>query len=186
LLDRVMTSSGMGRARAAVLLGRYGSKALALSQRLAAHGDLPLQYAPDYSLSEIGYLCLETGVVHLSDLFIRRTLLALNVIQQVLIEAIGGGVRRIDAIRIEDEQLGRCGAAGFTRELRVAFDVVGGERAIRALVAGVVDTPARGEAPFLAVDEARMRPVKGEVGMLELDLTVVALQIEKGDDEELP
>ncbi|MDQ0043003.1 glycerol-3-phosphate dehydrogenase/oxidase [Variovorax boronicumulans] len=73
-----MTASGMGRARAQNLLARYGSKALQLAQRLAASGDVPLQHAPDYSAAELSYLCLETGVVHLDDLVIRRTLLAIR------------------------------------------------------------------------------------------------------------
>ncbi|MDQ0611963.1 glycerol-3-phosphate dehydrogenase [Variovorax sp. W1I1] len=73
-----MTASGMGRARAQNLLARYGSKALSLAQRLAASGDVPLQHAPDYSAAELSYLCLETGVVHLDDLVIRRTLLAIR------------------------------------------------------------------------------------------------------------
>jgi len=73
-----MTASGMGRARALMLLARYGSKALPLAQRLAASGDVPLQHAPDYSAAELSYLCLETGVVHLDDLVIRRTLLAIR------------------------------------------------------------------------------------------------------------
>ncbi|MDQ0071303.1 glycerol-3-phosphate dehydrogenase [Variovorax boronicumulans] len=73
-----MAASGMGRARALTLLARYGSKALPLAQRLAASGDVPLQHAPDYSAAELSYLCLETGVVHLDDLVIRRTLLAIR------------------------------------------------------------------------------------------------------------
>ena len=73
-----MTASGMGRTRALNLLARYGSKALPLAQRLVASGDVPLQHAPDYSAAELSYLCLETGVVHLDDLVIRRTLLAIR------------------------------------------------------------------------------------------------------------
>ncbi|MCR6480218.1 glycerol-3-phosphate dehydrogenase/oxidase [Variovorax sp. ZS18.2.2] len=73
-----MTASGMGRTRAQNLLARYGSKALPLAQRLVASGDVLLQHAPDYSAAELSYLCLETGVVHLDDLVIRRTLLAIR------------------------------------------------------------------------------------------------------------
>jgi hypothetical protein len=115
---------------------------------------------------------------------IRRTLLALDVIQLVLAEAIGAGIRRIETIRIEDEQRGRAKAAGFLRELHVDFDVVGGERALRSMIAGLVDGPAAGRSPYLAVDKARLRPVKGEEGMLALRLTLAALEIERGEDEE--
>ncbi len=77
-LDRLVAASGMSRTRAQVLLKRYGSKALPLAQRLAASGDMPLRHAPGYSVAELSYLCLETGVVHLDDLVIRRTLLAIR------------------------------------------------------------------------------------------------------------
>ncbi len=77
-IERMVTSSGVGRARAQALLRRYGTKALPLAQRLGASGDVPLRHAPDYSVAEISYLCLETGVMHLDDLVIRRTLLAIR------------------------------------------------------------------------------------------------------------
>jgi len=77
-IEKMMAASGMNRTRALDLLGRYGSKALPLAQRLAASGDVPLQHAPDYSAAELSYLCLETGVVHLDDLVVRRTLLAIR------------------------------------------------------------------------------------------------------------
>jgi glycerol-3-phosphate dehydrogenase len=77
-IDRMVATSGLGRTRAQVLLRRYGSKALPLAQRLGASGDVPLQHAPDYSVAELSYLCLETGVIHLDDLVIRRTLLAIR------------------------------------------------------------------------------------------------------------
>jgi glycerol-3-phosphate dehydrogenase len=77
-IERMVASSGVGRARAHTLLRRYGSKALPLAQRLGASGDVPLTHAPGYSAAELSYLCLETGVVHLDDLVIRRTLLAIR------------------------------------------------------------------------------------------------------------
>jgi len=117
---------------------------------------------------------------------IRRTLLALDVIYRVLVEAIGAGVRRVESIRIEDSQRGRAKASAFVNELRVDFGIVGGERSLRAMLAGLIDGAARGGTPFLAVDKARLRPVKGEEGMLGIEVTLVALQIEKGDGEETP
>lgn len=78
LVQRIAGGSGLAEQRATALVARYGAKALALAQRLAASGDKPLACAPGYSAAEIGYLCLETGVVHLSDLVIRRTLLAIR------------------------------------------------------------------------------------------------------------
>ncbi|MBM4013675.1 MAG: hypothetical protein FJ293_01755 [Planctomycetes bacterium] len=117
---------------------------------------------------------------------IRRQLVALDVVQQVVVEAIGAGVRRIASIQIEDAAKGRGRAGGFMSDLGVRFDIVGGEKAIRALVTGVVDGAARGQGAYLAVDQARIKPVKGEIGMLQLDLSVSALEIEAGSDEETP
>jgi hypothetical protein len=115
---------------------------------------------------------------------IRRTLLALNVIQDVLVQAISSGVRRIETIHMEDAQRGRSKSAGPVKELRLDFDVVGGERSLRAMVAGLIDGAATGAAPFVAVDKARIKPVKGEPGMLELSLSLAALEIEKVEGEE--
>jgi len=115
---------------------------------------------------------------------IRRTLLALNVIQDVLVQAIGSGVRRIETIHIEDAQRGRAKAGGHLKELRLDFDVVGGERSLRAMLAGLVDGAAAGSAPYVAIDKARIKPVKGEPSMLELSLSLSALEIEAFAGEE--
>jgi hypothetical protein len=115
---------------------------------------------------------------------IRRTLVALDVIQEVLAQSIAAGVRRVESISIEDAQRGRARAASFVKDLHVDFDVVGGEKALRSLVAGVVDDAAHGKSPYLAVDKARLKPVKGEEGMLELTLSLAALTIDKSDAEE--
>jgi glycerol-3-phosphate dehydrogenase len=105
--DKMVAASGMGRARALALLGRYGSKALPLAQRLAASGDVPLQHAPDYSAAELSYLCLETGVVHLDDLVVRRTLLAIRglVTDAALGEIAGVAAEALgwDAVRAHNE-----------------------------------------------------------------------------------
>jgi glycerol-3-phosphate dehydrogenase len=109
-----MTASGMGRTRALTLLARYGSKALPLAQRLVASGDVPLQHAPGYSAAELSYLCLETGVVHLDDLVIRRTLLAIRglVTDAALAEISGIAAEALgwDAARAHKE-LSACATA---------------------------------------------------------------------------
>jgi hypothetical protein len=115
---------------------------------------------------------------------IRRTLRALNMIQDVLIQAITSGVRRIETIHIEEAPKGRSRTTGFVRDLRLDFAIVGGERSIRGLLAGLVDGAARGSAPFVAVDKARIRPVKGEEGSLELTLSLAALEIDPLQGEE--
>ncbi len=117
---------------------------------------------------------------------IRRTLVALDLIQQVVIESIGAGVRTIASIQIEDAQHARGKSASFTKELRVAFNIVGGERALRTLLVGLIDGAEHGTSSYVAIDTVRLRPVKGDVGMLELELALTALQIDKSDDEETP
>ncbi|SDE86270.1 glycerol-3-phosphate dehydrogenase [Variovorax sp. CF079] len=111
-VEWTMAVSGVSRRRASELTTRYGSKALVLAERFAANGDLPLRHAPHYSASEIRYLCLETGVVHLSDLVIRRTLLAIRgeVTDGMLAEIADLAAQALDwdAIR-RNEELRTCG-----------------------------------------------------------------------------
>jgi len=78
LLTRIETASGLGALRVADLVGRYGSLAQTLAGHFATAGDVPLRHAPTYSVAEIRYLCLDTGVARLADLVVRRTLLAIR------------------------------------------------------------------------------------------------------------
>lgn len=75
-VDAIAAAAGMTRQRAEQLVHRYGSRARTLAGRLA--GERALQHAAEYSDAELRLLCRETGVVHLSDLVIRRTLLAIR------------------------------------------------------------------------------------------------------------
>jgi glycerol-3-phosphate dehydrogenase len=77
-IDRIVQDAGLARARAQALLRRYGSQALRMALRFKVAGDEPLQHAPDYSVAEVAWLCTDTGVIHLDDLVIRRTLLAIR------------------------------------------------------------------------------------------------------------
>ncbi|RYF73042.1 MAG: FAD-dependent oxidoreductase, partial [Comamonadaceae bacterium] len=77
-VERITRESGLTRTRAHALLHRYGSDALRMAQAFKVMGDAPLQHAPEYSVAEIAWLCTETGVIHLDDLVIRRTLLAIR------------------------------------------------------------------------------------------------------------
>ncbi|KRC86022.1 FAD-dependent oxidoreductase [Achromobacter sp. Root83] len=78
LIDGIQSRTGLARARIAVLVGRYGSRADVLARDFARAGDAPLRHAPDYTEAEIRHLCQETGVRRLDDLVIRRTLLAIR------------------------------------------------------------------------------------------------------------
>jgi hypothetical protein len=115
---------------------------------------------------------------------IRRTLLALNVIHEVVYQAIANGVRRVERIHIEDEQRGRARGSSFVKGLQVDFDIVGNEASLRALLRSLVDGAARGEEPFLEVGTTRLNGVKGEPGMLMLRVTFSALTIEPSEELE--
>ncbi|MDL9980744.1 glycerol-3-phosphate dehydrogenase/oxidase [Microbacterium sp. ASV49] len=62
--------------RARELLERYGTSAESLLARIANNADTPLTHAPAYSCEEIRHLTAGESVVHLDDLFLRRTSLA--------------------------------------------------------------------------------------------------------------
>ena len=68
----------VGAERAAVLLGRYGTKATFVIDAIAGWDgqDEPLAAAPSYSRAEVDHLIRSEHVVHLSDVFLRRTSLA--------------------------------------------------------------------------------------------------------------
>lgn len=77
-IGEIAARTGLPPARVAELAGRYGSIARAMATQFAAEGDRPLAHTPGYSAAELTYLCRRTGVVHLSDLVLRRTLLAIR------------------------------------------------------------------------------------------------------------
>ena len=68
----------VGAERAAMLLGRYGTKATFVIDAIAGWDgqDEPLAAAPSYSRAEVDHLIRSEHVVHLSDVFLRRTSLA--------------------------------------------------------------------------------------------------------------
>jgi glycerol-3-phosphate dehydrogenase len=78
VVNETATRTGLPPTRVAELAARYGSQAQAMAARFAAEGDRPLPHTPGYSAAELTYLCRRTGIVHLSDLVLRRTLLAIR------------------------------------------------------------------------------------------------------------
>ncbi|MET3767782.1 glycerol-3-phosphate dehydrogenase [Marisediminicola sp. UYEF4] len=69
-------SGRLGRARTAQLLARYGTKAAEVIAFLQTAGDQPLGALEGFSAGEIEYLCEREYIVHLGDLFLRRTIIA--------------------------------------------------------------------------------------------------------------
>ncbi len=112
--ERIAKDSGLSIARAQALLGRYGSHALRMAQGFKLAGDVPLQHASGYSAAEVAWLCTETGVIHLDDLVIRRTLLAIRglVTDAALTELAGIAAQALgwDAERAQQE-LESCATA---------------------------------------------------------------------------
>ena len=76
-LARVQAQTGLALPRLQTLFARYGTRAEAVAQYIAAGADAPLDDAPDYSQRELLFLAEHEKVVHLDDLLLRRTLLAM-------------------------------------------------------------------------------------------------------------
>ncbi|WP_371733940.1 glycerol-3-phosphate dehydrogenase/oxidase [Subtercola sp. PAMC28395] len=70
-------SAGLSPERTAQLLKRYGTKASAVIAHIAEHpDDAPLTSLPEYTTAEIDYLVQAEYVVHLTDVVLRRTIVA--------------------------------------------------------------------------------------------------------------
>ncbi len=77
LLGALREKTGLPRERLEALLERYGTRADAVAAYIAGGDDAPLRHHPDYSHREIEYLASRERVVHLDDLVLRRTAIAL-------------------------------------------------------------------------------------------------------------
>jgi len=63
--------------RLAELLGRYGTRAEDVAHFMSAEPDRPLPSLPEFSRREIQFLASHERIVHLDDLILRRTIMAL-------------------------------------------------------------------------------------------------------------
>jgi glycerol-3-phosphate dehydrogenase len=66
----------VGTARAEALLGRYGTRASEIIDYITENGDVMLESTAEYTRTELQYLVAQESVVHLDDVFLRRTSLA--------------------------------------------------------------------------------------------------------------
>ncbi len=66
------------QARAAILFDRYGTGMTAMLAHFAGETEIPLVHLPDHSRQEIAFLAKNERVVHLVDIVLRRTLVALH------------------------------------------------------------------------------------------------------------
>ncbi|MFW6164200.1 MAG: glycerol-3-phosphate dehydrogenase/oxidase, partial [Planctomycetota bacterium] len=76
-VERVAEASGLDRQRVCTLLERYGTVAEAYAADADAEAETPLGTLPDHTVGEIRRIVEDEHVVHLDDLLIRRTTLAL-------------------------------------------------------------------------------------------------------------
>jgi glycerol-3-phosphate dehydrogenase len=63
--------------RLAVLLDRYGTRAERVAQFMSSGPDRPLRSVPEYSRPEVQFMASQESIVHLDDLILRRTIMAL-------------------------------------------------------------------------------------------------------------
>ncbi len=77
-IDAVAAGSGATTERAETLLGRYGTTANAILDAESAGTGEVLGDAPDYSIAELDWIARHEQVVHLEDLVMRRTALAIT------------------------------------------------------------------------------------------------------------
>ncbi len=93
---RLQQESGLPLERVQTLFDRYGTRAWAMVTYLQAGADAPLQSQPDYSRREVMFLTEQEKLVHLDDLLLRRSLLAMlgHVTGELLVEA-GGAVAEV-------------------------------------------------------------------------------------------
>jgi glycerol-3-phosphate dehydrogenase len=83
--------TGVAEPRIATLLDRYGTRARAVARAIAAGPDAPLAALPDHSTAEIAWIAREEMVTHLSDVVLRRTLIALRgQAREAAVREVGG------------------------------------------------------------------------------------------------
>jgi glycerol-3-phosphate dehydrogenase len=76
-IDGFAAWTGLDKERLQVLYSRYGSRTEAISSFIKRAVDEPLKLLPDYTQREILFLAQYEKVIHLDDLLLRRTMLAM-------------------------------------------------------------------------------------------------------------
>ncbi len=109
-LQSVQSRTGINTDQLRTLFKRYGTRAEAVAQFIMAGQDTPLRHQSSYSQREIMFLAAQEEVIHLEDLILRRSLIAMlglvdgDLLQQVG-EIVGGVLGWSDAqIRQEIER----------------------------------------------------------------------------------
>ena len=80
----------IGTCRAEALLQRYGTRATEVIDYISEHGDVMLESTSEYTRTELDFLVADESVVHLDDVFLRRTSLAFTgSITSAVLEEVG-------------------------------------------------------------------------------------------------
>ncbi|MBI2757247.1 MAG: glycerol-3-phosphate dehydrogenase/oxidase [Chloroflexi bacterium] len=76
-VDGIAAWTGVPAERVQVLFDRYGTRADQVATFISRGPDAPLKSLPSYSRREIGFLTQHEKIVHLDDLLLRRSMLAM-------------------------------------------------------------------------------------------------------------
>ncbi len=77
IMDGIRAYAGLSAARADILFDRYGTRAVEVASFLERLPEATLKTLPSYSRCELGFIAGKEKVVHLDDLLLRRTMLAM-------------------------------------------------------------------------------------------------------------
>jgi glycerol-3-phosphate dehydrogenase len=76
--DGLGKATNLSHERLETLIERYGTRAAAVAAFIQQGEDMPLVSLPEYSRREIAYFVEVEHALHLDDVFMRRTLLAMR------------------------------------------------------------------------------------------------------------
>jgi glycerol-3-phosphate dehydrogenase len=76
-IDGFAAWTGLSKGRLQILYTRYGSRIETVASFINKEADAPLNSLPDYTKREITFLALHEKAIHLSDIVLRRTMLAM-------------------------------------------------------------------------------------------------------------
>ncbi len=77
LVDGLVSRTGLTAERATVLFERYGTRVEQVADIIGRERDVPLKSLPSYSRREISFLAQYEKIIHLDDLLLRRSMLAM-------------------------------------------------------------------------------------------------------------
>jgi glycerol-3-phosphate dehydrogenase len=97
-VQSLATRTGLSTERATVLYERYGTRAEQAAEFIRHEKDIPLKSLPTYSRREISFLAQNEKILHLDDLLLRRSMLAMlggltNEVLEEITEVLGESLK---------------------------------------------------------------------------------------------